>query len=276
MMFVLFILLVIGYVACTPMSDDQNFTTNGSAYQRPEFVDTRPAAEIEKNILKARPELEVKGKPTPNPDPNPTGTDPNPNPAHKYAYIVGISDYQGTQNDLQYCDDDANDWNNYLKSQGFTTRVDLNLNATASAIQAGLLWLRDAAVPGDEIIFAYSGHGNNPSGYGSSLVSADLTYVTNALVAQYIQGANCTKKMVAIDACKAGDFLTVGGANALSLVASQNTYSYDGTAAMNNGVWTYYFMEAVNNGKIYGEDAAVYAEGKITSGRQFRREIRLA
>jgi len=34
-------------------------------------------------------------------------THPEANPAHKYAYIVGISNYAGTVNDLSYCDDDA-------------------------------------------------------------------------------------------------------------------------------------------------------------------------
>lgn len=260
-----FVLFMVGFIGCMTPAGDGEFATNGASFQRPEFIETRPAAEVEKVILKADPNYE-KGKPTPTPDPEPTqGPDPNPNPAHKYAYIVGISDYDGTQNDLQYCDDDARDWNNYLRSQGFTVRMDLDGAATSTAIQAGLDWLAASAVPGDEIIFSYSGHGNNPSGYGSCIISSNLSYITHDFIAQRIQGANCTKKMVAIDACKAGDFLTVGGANAVSLVASQGTYSYDGTAAMNNGVWTYYFMESIGSGTVFSEIAAAYAETKMAA-----------
>lgn len=59
------------------------------------------------------------------PRPDPGGdVDPNPNPAQKYAYIVGISDYEDTVNDLSYCDDDARDMKAYLQSEGFSCRID--------------------------------------------------------------------------------------------------------------------------------------------------------
>ena len=35
----------------------------------------------------------------------------------KYALIIGISDYPGRINDLQYCDDDARDWKNFLANR---------------------------------------------------------------------------------------------------------------------------------------------------------------
>lgn len=249
------------FIGCnTPVADEDNATYGWS--QRPQFIETRPAEEVEKVTLRG--EYLDKGKPTGGTTGDTLGPDPNPNPAHKYAYIVGISNYEGTQNDLQYCDDDATDWKNYLQGQGFTIRIDLDLQATAANIQAGLNWLKTSAQPGDEIMFCYSGHGNKTTTNGSCLVSADLYYVANSLVAQYIQGANCTKKMVAIDACYAGDFVNVGGANSLCSTASTTTYSYDGTAQMANGVWTYYFMYAVNNlGKIYGEEASSYAETQM-------------
>ena len=34
--------------------------------------------------------------------------------ANKYAVVIGISNYYGTQYDLQYCEDDARDWAQYL------------------------------------------------------------------------------------------------------------------------------------------------------------------
>jgi len=253
-------IILAAFFGCNPapVSDDM---TGLQFTQRPQFVETRTEAELEKFIYKGT-DLD-KGKPQPPVDPG-TGTDPNPNPAHKYAYIVGISNYDGTQNDLQYCDDDAVDWKNYLMSQGFTVRIDLDGQATDTAIEAGLTWLRDSAVPGDEIVFSYSGHGNNPNPYGSCLISSNLYYLTNGWIAGFINAANCTKKLVAIDACMAGDFQNLGSvAGTIATTASTGTYSYDGTASMSNGVWTYYFMQSVNSGTAFAEDASAYAITKM-------------
>ncbi|MBU4032299.1 MAG: PKD domain-containing protein, partial [Candidatus Thermoplasmatota archaeon] len=41
---------------------------------------------------------------------------------NKYALVIGISDYQGNDNDLSYCDEDADSWTTYLESQGYTVR----------------------------------------------------------------------------------------------------------------------------------------------------------
>jgi len=230
----------------------------GALVQRPEFVDTRPEAVVATVTLKPTVDYIVAYKP-PQPPPD-TGADPNPNPAHKYAYIVGISDYEGTANDLQYCDDDAQDMKAYYQTQGFTIRMDLDRNATAANVEAGLNWLVASAVPGDEIVFAYSGHGAKASGYGSSLISTDLYYLTHGWVMQKFNAANCSKKHITLDACVVGGFLTDCVAGTVMALASNNTYSYD-APDLHNGAWTYYWIDGVTTqGKIYAEDAAVYAE----------------
>jgi hypothetical protein len=240
-----------------PSSDTADL---GPLVQRPEFVDTRPAATIESFMVKPTDNNFVAFKPPKPPPDTGGGADPNPNPAHKYAYIVGISDYEGTANDLQYCDDDAQEMKTYYQSQGFTIRMDLDRNATAANMQAGFEWLVAMAVPGDEIAFAYSGHGAKYNPYGSCLISTDLYYITNAFVMQYINGANCTKKNITIDACQAGSFLSAGANGEVIATASNTTYSYD-APTLQNGAWTYYWLDGVNNaGKIYAEDAASYAE----------------
>ena len=227
--------------------------------QRPDFIDTRPEAVIQQYILNANIDLSSVSKPPKPPDTGGT-TDPNPNPAHKYAYIVGISDYEGTANDLQYCDDDAMDFKAYYQSQGFTIRMDLDRNATADNISAGLDWLVSMAVAGDEIAFAYSGHGAKAPGYGSSIISTDLYYVTHGYVMQKVNAANCTKKLVTLDACVIGDFHVDTQTGMVMATASANTNSYD-APTLQNGAWTYYFIEAVEDqGKIFAEDAATYAE----------------
>jgi len=233
-------------------------TNLGQLVQRPEFVDNRPQAIISSFTKYASAEYSAYKPPKPPPDTG--GGDPNPNPAHKYAYIVGISDYEGTANDLQFCDDDAQDMKSYFQSQGFTIRMDLDRNATADAVEAGLNWLVASAAPGDEIAFAYSGHGAKAQGYGSSIISTDLWYLTHGWVMQFFNAANCSKKHFTLDACQVGDFSSNCATGTMMALASANTYSYD-APDLHNGAWTYYWIDGVeNHGKIYAEDAATYAE----------------
>jgi len=248
-------------------SDSPNVTQPSDApaitlVERPEFIETRPEAVISQFILKESPAMAMEKKPPP-PDPDPGGDDPNPNPPHKYAYIVGISDYEGTANDLQYPDDDAQAMRSYFQSQGFTCRVDLNRSATADAITAGLQWLIDNAAPGDEIAFSYSGHGAKAPGYGSSIISTDLYYVTHGYVMSYFNAVNCTKKLGALDACQIGDFLSDAQSGTFMATASTSCYSYD-APDLGHGAWTYFFLEGTET-LIYAEDIAPYAEAGMAA-----------
>jgi hypothetical protein len=235
---------------------DNDQSTAGLLVQRPEFIDNRPEA--------VRLAYTKFGDVTPTIDRTaPVGgaADPNPTPAHKYAYVIGISDYDGTDNDLNYCDDDARDVIAYLTSQGFTIRSDIDYSASATQIQAGLIWLRDAVVPGDEIAFFYSGHGTKirPTG-GSSIISRDLYYLTHTYVMGYLNAANCTKKTINLDACVIGDFHADCQTGTVLSTASTSKYSYD-APDLQNGAWTYYFLYgATTGGLIYNEEISTYAE----------------
>lgn len=253
-------LLIFGCSETPQITEPTGDATIGVMSQRPQFIDNRPQDVIAQFTLHTD-GYSVFKKPTP-PPPD-TGSDPNPNPAHKYAYIVGISDYEGTANDLQYCDDDAVSMKAYFQSQGFTCRMDLDMAATADAITAGLQWLIDNAAPGDEVLFSYSGHGGNAPTYGSSIISADLYYVTHGYVMSYFNAINCTKKLMTLDACVIGDFHDDVVSGTVMATASDNTSSYD-VPTLEHGAWTYFWLEGVNDfNKIYAEDAATYAETEM-------------
>ncbi len=235
--------------------------------QRPEFIETRPDAVVDQFTLATESAVVLEKRP-PTPPADTYGPDPNPNPANKYAYIVGISDYEGTANDLQYADDDAIGMNAYLESQGFTCRMDLDLDATAANITAGLEWLIANAGPGDEICFNYSGHAGSARRDGSALISSDLYYVTHAYVMSYFNSVNCSKKLIAMDACVLGDFFFDVQSGTLMALASTNCFSWD-APDLEHGAWTYFFLEG---GGIYtyGEDVANHAEdGMEAWGAQY-------
>ena len=260
---------VLAIFSCSKSPVDTNSGNNRATVvlsPRPEFVDTRPAAVIESSIVRpsdAYTNAFQKKPPKPPPDDPPAGDDPNPNPAHKYAYVVGISDYEGTANDLQYCDDDAVEMRSYLISQGFQVQMDLDQNATADNITDGLQWLIDQAEPGDEIAFCYSGHGYDAPTYGSSIISTDLYYITHGYVMQYLNAVDCTKKLITLDACVIGDFHTDVMAGTFMATASNNSNSYD-APMFENGAWTYFFLEAaVDLDYVFAEEVAPYAEKEM-------------
>jgi len=243
--------------------------------ERPQFVETRPdnvVAQYVKDKTEVPSAVLNKKPPTP-PPPDTTSGDPNPNPAHKYAYVVGISDYEGTANDLQFCDDDAMAMKSWLQGEGFTIRMDLDGAATADNITAGLQWLIANAAPGDEVAFCYSGHGARSTA-GSAIISADLYYVTHGYVMSYFNAVDCTKKLATLDACVIGDFHADVLAGTFMATASARKYSYD-APTLEHGAWTYYWLYGVENvGLVYAEEAAPYAEdGMIAWAATYRLRV---
>ncbi len=228
---------------------------------RPQFVETRPPEIVEAFTMKLDKPLPpvVLHKKPPKPPDTSTSGDPNPNPAHKYAYIVGISNYEGTANDLDYCDDDAQAMKSWLQGEGFTCNMDLDLQATANNIMAGIQWLINNASPGDEVAFCYSGHGMKSS-EGSAIISSDLYYIPHGYLMSYFNTIDCTKKLVTMDACVIGGFHGDVESGTYMATASNRKNSYD-APDLHHGAWTYYWLNGVENqGLVFAEEAAPYAD----------------
>lgn len=77
----------------------------------------------------------------------------------KLAVCVGINDYPGTDNDLNGCVNDANDWADALKARGFGVTTVLDGDATKAAMIGTVTEMLDQCVSGDTAVFTYSGHG---------------------------------------------------------------------------------------------------------------------
>lgn len=174
----------------------------------------------------------------------------------KYALVIGISDYDGTANDLNYCDDDAIDWKNRLETEGYTVTTLLDQNATYTAIQNAVYNLASLSSTGNEIAFCYSGHGSR-----GNIISSDLYYINNSWFETTFANAASTKMMFCFDACQIGEMTALDAPGRVVAVASnRRLYSYDGDASMQNGVFTYYMMEGFDQvGYIYLEPDCQYA-----------------
>ena len=174
----------------------------------------------------------------------------------KYALVIGISDYEGTRNDLNYCDDDAIDWDIQLYDAGYTVKTLLNRNATKAEIEAEVNNLASLSVAGNEIVLCYSGHGSK-----GNIISTDLYYISSTWFKTKFTNSKSTKMMFCFDACQIGAMATnLNATGRIIAVASNKTsYSYDGDATMQNGVFTYYQMVGFDNGYKYLEPDFKYA-----------------
>jgi hypothetical protein len=213
---------------------------------RPDFatLDDRPSDVIAKFMVT---ELDAK----------PVELDETSAKGAKYALVIGISDYAGTANDLQYCDDDAIDWKNRLQTEGYSVTALLDLNATKSAIESAIATLASKSIAGNEIAFVYSGHGSK-----GNIVTTDLYYISSTWFQTMFTNAASTKMVFTFDACQIGAMATALNKNGrvIAVASDTKTYSYDGDATMQNGVFTYYQMKGFDQmGYVYAEDDFQYA-----------------
>ncbi len=237
-------LLVVGCSQDSPFAPTtDSVITAGAAFQRPEFIDNRPQDVQAAFTLRADDAFHI--------------AYPGGDKSGKYALVIGISDYEGTVNDLQYCDDDARDWIAYLQTQGYQVTSLIDGVATEAAFSAAVGDLAALSVAGNEIVFAYSGHGSK-----GNMISADLHYMSDDWFGAMFADATSTAMFFSFDACQIGDFATVLRADGRVIACGSDAhhFSYDGTAEMQNGVFTYYQMEGLNQaGLIFAEDDSDYA-----------------
>ena len=236
----------------------------------------------------------------------------------RYAVIVGIADYPGTANDLNYTDDDATEFRQMLLSEGGFQSSDilmlLDSAATSSAIQNAITnWLDSREGPADLVVFFFSGHGSrgpDVSGdeddpYDEYLVAYD-TMIRDDVLDSWLDTLESSRQVVIVDSCYSGGLIAAssvqeglqcrclpsqGGplvgvlpgdgfardvdqSGRVVLTASAETeYSYE-SSGLQNGVFTYYLLDALDdltadthdsNGRISAEEAYDYLYPRVRS-----------
>ena len=193
------------------------------------------------------------GDPDPDPEPEPTGD--------KHALIIGISDYEGTSSDLTYCDDDALDWKEYFQGLGYSITMLLDQQATANNIIGAMEDLAAAEQAGDIVAVTYSGHGYYDRGSKQSgWVSHDLYLVGSELMESITDTFDSTAVFWFNDCCNIGTYADLANVGwVVGMGSNTRTYTYDGTSEMQNGIYTYFAMEAIELGYTTAEDICNYA-----------------
>jgi hypothetical protein len=201
---------------------------------------------------------------------------------NKYAIIIGISDYPGTKNDLQYCDDDARDMVLALTSlYGYneTNIISLiddesthssTLNASFDNIHNAVNTIKGRVAtdpsPGqDEVVFFFSGHGANgkwpydnaqdtlqgvdSNGVDEAIVchngsqSGNLLCIWDGQLRDWFTGFNTTRIIFIFDSCLAGGMTDLQSpSRIINMACSESGVSLEG-GSWGNGQFTYYFVD---------------------------------
>ncbi len=196
---------------------------------------------------------------------------------NKYALIIGISDYAAIS-DLNYCDEDATDWYNYLITLGYQITVlgdshpenypQWDGYATEYNVRLALAEILAIADEDDIVTFISSGHGGRSY---SSTIGDWVFYLCmwdtsvgengyNGLITntelQEMMAPSVANTFIFLDHCFTGGFQNVMlNANAekvyMTTTCTDNGMGYDDPIHF-NGAWTYYFLEYTLIGELGG------------------------
>jgi hypothetical protein len=187
--------------------------------------------------------------------------------ANKYAILVGISDYPGTANDLEYCDDDAQDIYNALTTlYGYSPsniHLLLDMDASFTGILNAINDIKSKEVAGDEVVFFFSGHGTNGRAddgdkekTDEAIVSHDgnpsgsLIAIWDGQLKDWFSDFNTSRIIFIFDSCLAGGMTDLkADGRVINMACSENGLSYEDDS-WGNGQFTYYF---VDQGMLGGE-----------------------
>ncbi|MEM2082056.1 MAG: caspase family protein [Candidatus Bathyarchaeia archaeon] len=201
------------------------------------------------------------GKPAKPPKQAATGILGAPVQGEKWAVIIGISDYSGEVNDLEFADDDALDMVNALTTMYGYKPENIHLfisdyktnNATAAEILTAINWLSEKAKQDDEVLFFYSGHGARGKANDGDKEAVDEAIVpyectTDSLIwdgqlAALFSGFAASRIIFIFDSCYSGGMKDLAVAGRIVVMAcAESSLSYE-FESVQNGQFTYYFVD---------------------------------
>ena len=210
---------------------------------------------------------------------------PKPPTPSKWAVIIGIADYQGSDSDLWHPDEDAKEMYMELTQQQGYPRKNVMLltngKATASAIVVAIDWLVSNEKAGDEVVFFYSGHGYRApdserwdtdvesDGYDEMIVTYDFYGLPDGWFRQKFTAADSTKFALMFGSCHSGgmfddndDLQGTGRVIASACKADQYGWDY---FFLGNTLWGYYFVDEglLDNNANSVEEAHAYAYPRV-------------
>lgn len=214
---------------------------------------------------------------------------PTPTLGDKWAVVIGISDYQGTANDLWNPDKDAMDMQQALIAKygfpGGNIKMLLNSQATYQAILGAIDWLAGVENSNSTVVFFFSGHGylasdsqgrdtdREADGYDEGIVSYDMYGLPDGLLRQKFSAFETKKFALIFCSCYSGgmfDDLKVdlrAPGRVICSACKANQYGWD-YLGLGNTLFGYYFIdEGILQGKADGATLAGVETSGIKDGQ---------
>lgn len=208
-----------------------------------------------------------------------TGVLGEPSVGNRYAIVIGISDYPGTAYDLNYADDDAIEMKKALIENYGYTETDIilitDLQATHSNILTAIKNVGNSVSDKDEMVFFFSGHGmsgeaddGDSEKLDESIVAhdgANLVPIWDGELKAAFEGFKTSRIIFIFDSCLAGGMADLAANGRVINMATAETGTAYEYASMQNGQFTYYFVEmGILNGladKYDHDKDGVFREG---------------
>lgn len=215
----------------------------------------------------------------------------------RYAVIVGIADYPGTGNDLNYTDDDAEDFRQMLLDNGNfeaeNIRMRIDSAATEATIQSDITsWLASREYANDLVVFFFSGHGSRGGGHEYLVAYDDV--IRDDELDTWLDTLDSTHVVVIADSCYSGGLIgallledvrckclppppgmegnTLGGDGFLKNVSQPGRLVLTASAVdepsveigspFNHGLFSYYLLEALGTSSADTNDSNGWVSGE--------------
>jgi hypothetical protein len=179
---------------------------------------------------------------------------------NKYAIVIGISDYPGAENDLEYSDDDATEVYDALTTlygyKSTNVRLLIDMGASFDKIEEAISDIRTKEAGGDEVVFFFSGHGarglamdNDKEKIDEAIVIHDgnqngsLVYIWDGQLREWFGSFNTTRIVFIFDTCLAGGMTDLNGSGRIiNMATTEGGTAYEDDQ-WGNGQFTYYFVD---------------------------------
>ena len=188
-----------------------------------------------------------------------------------YGVFVGISDYPGTADDLDFCAADAGDLNRVFVQNGFATsdRVTLlqDRNATRSRMLGAIEEYAAQIRRDDTLVLFYSGHGDSvPSGRESDGTDETIELYDGPILDDELANALSSvqgRVILVLDACYSAGFAkdVISRPGWFGIFSSEeDVVSYVADEFRAGGYLSHFFQEAITGN----------ADGSVGNGRDRR------
>ncbi|ALM75205.1 caspase family protein [Thermococcus barophilus] len=203
-----------------------------------------------------------------------TGILGEPVAGEKYAIVIGIADYPGTSNDLQYTDDDALlVYDTLVNVYGFKPEniiLLINMSASFDNIYNAIMTLKSKVTPDDEVVFYFSGHGSTGrAADGDSEVideaivvhdgnpDGQILLIWDGQLKAWFEDFPTSRVIFIFDSCYSGGMTDLAADGRIIAMASgEREFSLE-SAEWGHGQFTYYFfLEGIDLGyaDVYDHD----------------------